>query len=62
MLCNRYGAGRAVDYRLGLIGRIGLDRVVRLETDNTPHKWTREELIGIRDKYRAKTKELKAKQ
>ena len=56
--CNRYGAGRAVDYRIGLIQRIGLDRVEALESDNTPRKWTREELIQIRDTYRQKRKEL----
>lgn len=56
--CNRWGAGRAVDYRLGLIDRIGLAAVEALESDNTHHKWQREELIAIRDKYRAKAKEL----
>jgi hypothetical protein len=56
--CNRYGAGRAVDYRIGLIARIGLAEVEALEADNTPRKWTREELIAIRDHYKAKRKEL----
>lgn len=56
--CNRYGAGRAVDYRTGLVERIGPFRVQALETSNTPHKWTREELIAIRDTYRAKRKEM----
>lgn len=58
--CNRYGAGRAVDYRLGLISRIGLDRVEALEADNKPHKWQREELIAIKEKYKLKLKELNA--
>ena len=58
--CNRYGAGRAVDYRIGLIGRIGLEAVEALEAQNVPHKWTREELIAIRDTYKHKLKELKA--
>lgn len=57
--CNRWGAGRAVDYRIGLIARIGLEAVEALESDNTTHKWTREELTAIRDKYRAKLKEMK---
>jgi len=51
-VCNRYGAGRAVDYRIGLIQRIGLERVEALENDNQPHKWTREELVAIIQKYR----------
>ena len=58
--CNRYGAGRAVDYRVGLIGRIGLAEVEALEADNRVHKWTREELIEIRDRYRRKLKELRS--
>ena len=58
--CNRYGAGRAVDYRIGLIARIGLESVEALESNNTPHKWNREELIHIRNTYRAKLKELKS--
>ena len=32
--CNRFGSGNAVDYRIQLIERIGLDRVERLEHDN----------------------------
>lgn len=58
--CNRYGAGRAVDYRIGLIGRIGLEAVEALEAQNVPNKWTREELIAIRDTYKQKLKEMKA--
>ena len=60
-VCNRWGAGRAVDYRIGLVARIGLEAVEALESDNTPHKWTRDELIAIRDTYRAKLKELKGR-
>lgn len=58
--CNRYGAGRAVDYRIGLVSRIGLAAVEALESNNSPHKWTREELTQIRDTYRAKFKALKS--
>jgi len=57
--CNRWGAGRAVDYRLGLIARIGLEAVEALEADNAVRRWTREELVAIRDEYRAKLKEMK---
>ena len=57
--CNRYGAGRAVDYRLGLIQRIGLERVEALESDNQPRKYTREELVGIKKAYQAKVRQLK---
>lgn len=57
--CNQWGAGRAVDYRIGLVARLDLTRVETLEHNNTPNKWTREELIAIRDHYKAKLKEMK---
>jgi len=60
--CNRWGAGRAVDYRIGLIRRIGVDAVDALEADNRIHKWGRDELIAIRAEYVAKLKELKRSQ
>jgi hypothetical protein len=62
VLCNRYGAGRAVDYRVGLIARIGIEAVEALEADNAPKKWTREELRSIRDTYRARVREMKKEQ
>lgn len=49
-----------MNYRIGLIDRIGLARVEALEANNTPHKWERDELIQIRDTYRQKRKELNA--
>jgi hypothetical protein len=58
-VCNRWGAGRAVDYRRGLIDRIGLSAVEALESDQTLRKYTRDELRGLRDHYRAKVKTLK---
>lgn len=56
---NRYASGNAVDYRVGLIARIGLARVEALEADQTPRKWTVEELQEIKRAYKAKTKALK---
>lgn len=58
--CNRYGAGRAVDYRIGLIGRIGLAAVEALESDNEPAKWSVADLKSIKEAYRAKLKALRA--
>jgi hypothetical protein len=59
---NQWKSGNAVDYRIGLIQRIGLEAVEALEADNTPHKWTREELIAIRATYKAKLKQLEKEQ
>ena len=60
--CNRYGAGRAVDYRIGLVARLGLGVVEALEADNSVCKWDREALRQIKTIYRAKTKQLKKEQ
>lgn len=57
--CNRWGAGRAVDYRIGLIARIGLESVESLEADQTPRKYTIDELKAIKAYYVAKLKEIK---
>lgn len=59
--CNQWGAGRAVDYRIGLIRRIGLERVEALENDNTPRHYTREQLIEIAETYRKKLRDLRNK-
>ena len=55
---NRYGAGRAVDYRIGLIARIGSEAVDSLECDQAPKHYTIEDLKHIRDTYRAKANDL----
>lgn len=58
--CNRYGAGRAVDYRIGLINLIGIDSVEVLEADNEPRKYTIDDLKAIKAEYKAKLKQLLA--
>lgn len=50
---NQYLAGNAVDYRIQLVKRIGLARVEALESDDTPRKWTVEQLIEIKKHYSA---------
>lgn len=56
--CNRRLAGNAGAYRVGLLDRIGPARLHALEADNAPHKWTRHELLAIRDEYRLKARQL----
>lgn len=56
---NQFLAGNAVDYRLGLIARIGLARIEALEANNTPHKWTHDELRAIKATYAAKVRQLR---
>lgn len=56
---NQYKAGNAVDYRIGLIARIGIERVEALESDNTPRKWTRDELLAMKEDFQRRVRELK---
>ena len=56
---NRYLSGNVVDYRVGLIARIGLEEVESLEADQTAKKYTIAELKAIKSHYVAKLKELK---
>lgn len=60
--CNSYGAGRAVDYRIGLIQRIGIAAVESIESDNEAKKYTVEQLREIIATYRGKLKLLKAEE
>ena len=56
---NRYLSGNAIDYRIGLIKRIGLEAVEALEADQSVRKYTVEQLKAMTAEYRAKTRELK---
>lgn len=58
--CNNYLAGNHVNYRMGLIQRIGITRVERLELDNKEKKYTIDELKVIITEYRAKTRQILA--
>ena len=57
--CNTYLSGNLINYRRGLIARIGLAAVEALEADNEPRKYTIEELKSIKAHYVAKLKELR---
>lgn len=58
--CNRDRAGNAVEYRIGLIKRIGLERVEALESNHLHRKYTIDELRSLKAYYQAKIKEMKA--
>ena len=58
---NRFLSGNAVDYRIGLIARIGQEAVDALESDQSVRKYTVEEIKAIKAEYRAKTRELKGR-
>jgi len=57
--CNRYRAGNAADYRLGLIARIGLAAVDALECDQAGGNWTIPELLAMKADFRAQLAKMK---
>lgn len=57
--CNQYLSGNHVEYRKGLIERIGLKRVEQIESDQTVRKYTKEALEEIARHYRAEARKLK---
>lgn len=51
--CNRFKGGNLLEYRANLIKKIGEDRVDWLwENRNITHKFTREELLEIIERYK----------
>jgi len=56
---NRFLSGNAVDYRIGLIARIGQAAVEALEADQSVKKYTIDDLKALTAHYRALTRELK---
>lgn len=56
--CNTHHSGNIGPYRINLIAKIGLQRVLALESDNNPHRYTREELDTLRARYRKKLRDL----
>ena len=56
--CNQHKSGNAVEYRIGLIARIGQAAVDWLEGPHQPKKYTIDDLKAIKALYQAKCKEL----
>lgn len=57
--CNRYNSGNAVDYRVSLINKFGIDIVERLENDNEPKKFTIEYLERLQKVFLKRARHLK---
>ena len=60
--CNVHLSGNQQQYRINLIAKIGAERVEALENDNSPHRYTIEELKAIRTRYSALRRALKKQQ
>jgi hypothetical protein len=56
--CNRELSGNAADYRIGLVRKIGVERVEEIERDHKQKKYTIDDLKLLIAKYKVKCKEL----
>jgi hypothetical protein len=57
--CNMPGGTTRNAFRAGMIERIGLDRVLALEADQSVKKYTAADLEALTDHYRALTRQLR---
>lgn len=55
---NQHLSGNAVEYRIRLIGRIGIEAVEAIESDQEPRHYSVEDLKEIKAKYSAMAKEI----
>ena len=60
--CNQHKSGNVVEYRIGLVARIGAERVARLDGPHDPAKYTIDDAKAIKTQYKAKLKQLLAEQ
>ncbi len=60
--CNNIKSGNAIDYRIGLIKKIGIEKVEWIEGPHEAKRYTIPELKEIQAKYSKLTKELESKQ
>lgn len=56
--CNQHKSGNAIEYRIGLVARIGIAAVEWLEGPHQPKKYTVDDLKQIKAHYAALCKEL----
>jgi hypothetical protein len=59
-VCNNYLSGNLIEYRRELENRIGTDRLLALDVELKPKKYTAQDYKNIHLEYQQKIKELKA--
>ncbi len=58
--CNQHKSGNVVEFRIGLVARIGVGRVAFLEQKHAPRKYSIEDAKAIKAEYKARLKALQA--
>ena len=56
--CNQHKSGNAIEYRIGLVARVGAEMVAWLEGPHEPKRYSIDDLKAIKAKYKALTREL----
>lgn len=56
--CNNHLSGNITEYRINLVKKIGNDRVEELENNNAIKRYTKDELVEIKNIYKIKYKNL----
>jgi len=56
--CNSWKSGNAVEYRINLVKKFGVEKVEEIESTNDPMKWSIEEITAIKEYYRKLKKTL----
>lgn len=56
--CNQHKSGNAIEYRIGLVARIGAEAVAWLEGPHAPKHYSIDDLRLIKAQYRAMTRKL----
>jgi len=57
--CNNHKSGNAIEYRINLVEKIGVERVEWLEGPHGPKKYTIDEIKEIKAKYKKLAKEMR---
>jgi hypothetical protein len=55
--CNNHKSSNSIEYRIRLVQKIGVDRVEAIENCHTMGKFSLEEIVAIKDKYKRLNKE-----
>lgn len=56
--CNQHLSGNIVEYRIGLLIKIGADRLAFLEGPHAPKKYSIDEIQAIKADYKARLKDM----
>jgi hypothetical protein len=59
--CNNHLSGNAIRYRQGLVELYGEEYVLQIEADQTPRKFTLDEIHAIKNYYKMLCKRLTEK-